>query len=159
METKLSIMKKQLTLILFLLLGVNLHSQSSTVGFIPSTKTIVLCTDNLNLTNEYSPFGLYTMWGASETLSPSDYRYGIPDTWGVNAGLYQNGINIGIGGTILWENNGDDYRVIPNVLIRFHPMKTITQDNRHNDISLMLSISQGVHFGIGISLSRLLNAF
>ena len=152
-------MRKGLTFVVFLLTWWNVYSQSSTIGFIPSTKTIVLCTDNLNLTTEYTPFGLYTMWRGSESLPQSDYRYRIPNTWGVNAGIYQNGINIGLGGTILWKDNGDDYRVVPNVLIRFHPLKTITQDNRQNDISLMLNISQGIHFGIGLSLSRLLNAF
>ncbi|MDA9280038.1 hypothetical protein N9P74_00600 [bacterium] len=150
---------KYILLILLLLTGVEGYSQSSTIGFIPSTKTVVLCTDNINLTTEYSPFGLYTMWGASDVLSPSDYRYAIPDTWGVNVGLFQNGLNIGAGGTILWLSNGDDYKIIPNVLIRFHPLKTITQDNRITDISFMLNISQGIHFGIGLSFSRLLNAF
>ncbi len=149
---------KKIIIALLLLMSIKGYSQSSTVGYIPSTKSIVLCTDNINLTTEYSPFGLYTIWGGSEELTPSDYRYAIPDTWGVNVGLFQNGLNIGAGGTILWSNGGDDYRIIPNVLIRFHPLKTITQDNRQTDISLMLNISQGVHFCIGLSFSRLLNA-
>lgn len=149
---------KYILLILLLLTGVEGYSQSSTIGYIPKTGTVVLCTDNLNLTTEYSPFGMYTMWEMSEVLSQSDYRYRIPNTWGFNVGLFQNGLNIGGGGTIIWLPN-DDYEIIPNVLVRFHPIKMITQDNRRMDISFMLNISREVNFGIGISFSRLLNAF
>lgn len=148
---------KQTILLLLLLVGIKGYSQSSTVGFIPATETVVLCTDNINLTTEYSPFGLYTMWEASQVLSQSDYRYGIPNTIGVNVALFQNSINFGGGGTVLWLP-GDDYDIIPNFLVRFHPLKMLSQNNRMTDISLMMNISQEINFGIGLSFRYRLNA-
>lgn len=148
---------KQTILLLLLLVGIKGYSQSSTVGFIPATETVVLCTDNINLTTEYSPFGLYTMWEVSQVLSQSDYRYGIPNTMGVNVALFQNSINFGGGGTVLWLP-GDDYDIIPNFLVRFHPLKMLSQNNRMTDISLMMNISQEINFGIGLSFRYRLNA-
>ena len=148
---------KQTILLLLLLVGIKGYSQSSTVGFIPATETVVLCTDNINLTTEYSPFGLYTMWEVSQVLSQSDYRYGIPNTMGVNVALFQNSINFGGGGTVLWLP-GDDYDIIPNFLVRFHPLKMLSQNNRMTDISLMMNISQEINFGVGLSFRYRLNA-
>jgi hypothetical protein len=148
---------KQTIVTLLLLLSIKVYSQSSTIGFIPATETVVLCTDNINLTTEYSPFGLYTMWEASQILNQSDYRYGIPNTLGVNVALFQNSVNLGGGGTILW-GTGSDYEVIPNFLVRFHPLKMLTQNNRMTDVSLMMNISQEINFGIGLSFKYRLNA-
>lgn len=148
---------KRTILILLLLLGIKGYSQSSTVGFIPETQSVVLCTDNINLTTEYSPFGLYTIWEPDQLLSQSDYRYGIPQTLGLNVALFQNSVNVGGGGTIIWLPN-DEVDIKPNVLLRFHPLKMLTQNNRMTDISLMLNISEQVNFGIGISFRYRLNA-
>jgi hypothetical protein len=137
--------------------GIKGYSQSSTVGFIPETQSIVLCTDNINLTTEYSPFGLYTIWEPEQLLSASDYRYGIPQTLGVNVALFQNSVNVGGGGTIVWLPN-DEVEIKPNVLLRFHPLKMLTQNNRMTDVSLMLNISDEVNFGIGLSFRYRLNA-
>jgi len=144
-------------LLLLLFVGIKGYSQSSTVGFIPETQSIVLCTDNINLTTEYSPFGLYTIWEPEQLLSASDYRYGIPQTLGVNVALFQNSVNVGGGGTIVWLPN-DEVEIKPNVLLRFHPLKMLTQNNRMTDVSLMLNISDEVNFGIGLSFRYRLNA-
>jgi len=148
---------KRTILILILLLGIKGYSQSSTVGFIPETQSVVLCTDNINLTTEYSPFGLYTIWEPEQLLNQSDYRYGIPQTLGLNIALFQNSVNVGGGGTIIWLPN-DEVDIKPNVLLRFHPLKMLTQNNRMTDISLMLNISEQVNFGIGLSFMYRLNA-
>jgi len=148
---------KRTILILLLLLGIKGYSQSSTVGFIPETQSVVLCTDNINLTTEYSPFGLYTIWEPEQLLNQSDYRYGIPQTLGLNIALFQNSVNVGGGGTIIWLPN-DEVDIKPNVLLRFHPLKMLTQNNRMTDISLMLNISEQVNFGIGLSFMYRLNA-
>ncbi len=144
-------------LLLLLFVGIKGYSQSSTIGFIPETQSIVLCTDNINLTTEYSPFGLYTIWEPEQLLSSSDYRYGIPQTLGVNVALFQNSVNVGGGGTIVWLPN-DEVEIKPNVLLRFHPLKMLTQNNRMTDVSLMLNISDEVNFGIGLSFRYRLNA-
>ena len=144
-------------LLLLLFVGIKGYSQSSTVGFIPETQSIVLCTDNINLTTEYSPFGLYTIWEPEQLLSASDYRYGIPQTLGLNVALFQNSVNVGGGGTIVWLPN-DEIEIKPNVLLRFHPLKMLTQNNRMTDVSLMLNISDEVNFGIGLSFRYRLNA-
>ena len=76
---------------------------------------------------------------------------------GVNVALFQNSVNVGGGGTILWLP-GDDYDIIPNFLVRFHPLKMLSQNNRMTDISLMMNISQEINFGIGLSFRYRLNA-
>ena len=144
-------------LLLLLFMSIKGYSQSSTVGFIPETQSIVLCTDNINLTTEYSPFGLYTIWEPEQLLSASDYRYGIPQTLGVNVALFQTSVNAGGGGTIVWLPN-DEVEIKPNVLLRFHPLKMLTQNNRMTDVSLMFNISDEVNFGIGLSFRYRLNA-
>ena len=66
-------------------------------------------------------------------------------------------MNVGGGGTIIWLPN-DEVDIKPNVLLRFHPLKMLTQNNRMTDISLMLNISEQVNFGIGLSFRYRLNA-
>jgi len=150
-------MKQTITTLLFLVSFIGLKGQSSTIGVIPATETLVLCTDNINLTTEYSPFGLYTMWEAQYVLSGSDYRYGFPSTAGVNVALFQNSINVGGGASIKWLP-GDEYEIYPNMLLRFHPLKMLTQNNRMIDVSLMLNVSKETNFGIGLSMPFRLNA-
>ena len=150
-------MKQTITTLLFLVSFIGLKGQSSTIGYIPETNSIVLCTDNINLTTEYSPFGLYTIFEAEKIITNADYRYGFPSTIGVNVGLFQNGINVGGGASIEWLPN-DEYEIYPNLMLRFHPLKMLTQNNRMIDISLMLNVSKETNFGIGLSIPFRLNA-
>lgn len=150
-------MKQTITTLLFLVSFIGLKGQSSTVGIIPETQSLVLCTDNINLTTEYSPFGLYTLWEPQYVLTGSDYRYGFPSTAGVNVALFQNSINVGAGASIEWLP-GDEYEIYPNMLLRFHPLKMLTQNNRMIDVSLMLNVSKETNFGIGLSIPFRLNA-
>ena len=150
-------MKQTITIIIFLLSFIKTYGQSSTVGIIPNTMNVVLCTDNINLTTEYSRFGLYTMWDLEQVISQVDYRYNFPNTLGVNFAILQNGLNIGGGASIEWVST-TDYEIYPNVLIRLNHLKMVTQDNRHIDISLMLNVSKEINFGIGLSIPYRLNA-
>jgi hypothetical protein len=150
-------MKQTITILIFFFSFFKTYGQSSTVGIIPETMSIVLCTDNLNLTTEYSPFGLYSIWEADKLISSSDYRYGFPSTLGVNVAFFQNSFNVGGGATIEWLLN-DEYEIYPNVMLRFHPLKMLTQKNRTPDVSLMLNISKQTNFGIGLSIPFRLNA-
>lgn len=150
-------MRRTIPFLIFVLSFTKVFGQSSTIGFIPNTEEIVLCTDNINLTTEYSPFGLYTMWNASDFLSQTDYKYYFPNTMGVNVALFQNSINVGGGASIRWLP-GDEYEIYPNVLLRFHPLKMLTQNNRMVDVSLMMNFSKETNFGIGLSMPFRLNA-
>ena len=150
-------MRRTIPLLIFVLSFTKVFGQSSTIGFIPATQEVVLCTDNINLTTEYSPVGLYTMWNVSDYLQVSDPRYYYPNTLGVNVALFQNSINVGGGASIGWLPN-DEYEIYPNVLLRFHPLKMLTQNNRMVDISLMLNFSKQTNFGIGVSMPFRLNA-
>ena len=150
-------MKQTITTLLFLVSFIGLKGQSSTIGIIPETQSLVLCTDNINLTTEYSPFGLYTIFDADKLINGSDYRYGFPSTIGVNVALFQNGLNVGGGTTIEWLP-GDEYELYPNLMLRFHPLKMLTQNNRMVDLSLMLNVSKQTNFGIGLSMPFRLNA-
>ena len=150
-------MKRTIFLLSLLLISLKGFSQSSVVGFISATKEIVFGTDNINLTTEYSPLGLYTIYDWQNALDQSDYRYYFPRALGVNIAIAKNGLNVGGGVSVKWLSN-DEYEIYPDFLIRLHPIKLLTQNARSLDISLMLNISKTPQFGIGISLPYRLNA-
>lgn len=142
-------------LLLLLFVGIKGYSQSSTVGFLPATQEIVLCTDNINTTTFYSPFGLYTIYNPSNMMTNSYLDY-FPRTLGANVALYKNGLNVGVGLTMEFLPF-DEYKIYPDVLIRVHPIKFLTKNPRSADLSLMLNISKKTQFGFGVSIPFTLN--
>jgi len=142
-------------LLLLLFVGIKGYSQSSTVGFLPATQEIVLCTDNINTTTFYSPFGLYTIYNPSNMMTNSYLDY-FPRTLGANVALYKNGLNIGVGMTMEFLPF-DEYKIYPDVLVRVHPIKYLTKNPRSADLSLMLNISKKTQFGFGVSIPFTLN--
>jgi len=142
-------------LLLLLFLGIKGYSQSSTVGFLPATQEIVLCTDNINTTTFYSPFGLYTIYNPSNMMTNSYLDY-FPRTLGANVALYKNGLNVGVGMTMEFLPF-DEYKIYPDVLVRVHPIKYLTKNPRSADLSLMLNISKKTQFGFGVSIPFTLN--
>ena len=148
---------KRTILILLLLLGIKGYSQSSTIGFIPATQDVVLCTDNINLTTEYSPFGMYTIYDYGRLDNSTQYQNYFPRTLGINLALFNNGVNVGAGVSVDFLPF-DEYEVYPDFLIRVHPLKMLTQQNRMVDVSLMLNISKTPEIGFGLSIPTRLNA-
>ena len=142
-------------LLLLLFVGIKGYSQSSTVGFLPATQEIVLCTDNINTTTFYSPFGLYTIYNPSNMMTNSYLDY-FPRTLGANVALYNNGLNVGVGMTMEFLPF-DEYKIYPDVLVRVHPIKYLTKNPRSADLSLMLNISKKTQFGFGVSIPFTLN--
>lgn len=142
-------------LLLLLFVGIKGYSQSSTVGFLPATQEIVLCTDNINTTTFYSPFGLYTIYNPSNMMTNSYLDY-FPRTLGANVALYNNGLNVGVGMTMEFLPF-DEYKIYPDVLVRVHPIKFLTKNPRSADLSLMLNISKKIQFGFGVSIPFTLN--
>ncbi len=142
-------------LLLLLFVGIKGYSQSSTVGFLPATQEIVLCTDNINTTTFYSPFGLYTIYNPSNMMTNSYLDY-FPRTLGANVALYKNGLNVGVGMTMEFLPF-DEYKIYPDVLVRVHPIKYLTKNPRSADLSLMLNISKKTQFGFGVSIPFTLN--
>jgi|SRR5210317_102167 len=142
-------------LLILLFVGIKGYSQSSTVGFLPATQEIVLCTDNINTTTFYSPFGLYTIYNPSNMMTNSYLDY-FPRTLGANVALYKNGLNVGVGMTMEFLPF-DEYKIYPDVLVRVHPIKYLTKNPRSADLSLMLNISKKTQFGFGVSIPFTLN--
>lgn len=142
-------------LLLLLFVGIKGYSQSSTIGFLPATQEIVLCTDNINTTTFYSPYGLYTIYNPSNMITNSYLDY-FPRTLGANVALYKNGLNVGVGMTMEFLPF-DEYKIYPDVLIRVHPIKFLTKNPRSADLSLMLNISKKTQFGFGVSIPFTLN--
>ncbi len=149
-------MKRTILIILFLL-SIKVYSQSSTIGFIPTTQEVVLCTDNINLTTEYSPFGMYTIYNYGRLNNSTQYQNNFPRTLGVNLALFNNGINLGAGVSVDFLPFSE-YDVYPDFLIRLHPLKMLTQQNRMIDISIILNISKTSQIGFGLSIPTRLNA-
>lgn len=142
-------------LLLLLFVSIKGYSQSSTVGFLPATQEIVLCTDNINTTTFYSPYGLYTIYNPSNMITNSYLDY-FPRTLGANVALYKNGLNVGVGMTMEFLPF-DEYKIYPDVLIRVHPIKLLSKNPRSADLSLMLNISKKTQFGFGVSIPFTLN--
>lgn len=148
-------MKQIIITVLLNLLILKSFAQSSTVGFLPKTKEIVLCTDNINMTTSYSHYGLYTIYNPSRRLTETYLDY-FPRTLGANVALYKNGINLGFGVSVDFLPF-DEYEIYPDMLIRIHPIKFLTKNPRRADLSLMLNISKTTQFGFGISIPYTLN--
>lgn len=142
-------------LLLLLFVGIKGYSQSSTVGFLPATKEIVLCTDNINTTTFYSPYGLYTIYNPSNMLTGTYLDY-FPRTLGANVAFLKNGINVGAGISVQFLPF-DEYELYPDFLIRVHPIKLLSKNPRSADLSLMLNISKKTQFGFGVSIPFTLN--
>lgn len=142
-------------LLLLLFVGIKGYSQSSTVGFLPATKEIVLCTDNINTTTFYSPYGLYTIYNPSNMLTGTYLDY-FPRTLGANVAFLKNGVNVGAGISVQFLPF-DEYELYPDFLIRVHPIKLLSKNPRSADLSLMLNISKKTQFGFGVSIPFTLN--
>lgn len=145
----------RLITLLLLFVSIKGYSQSSTIGFLPTTQEIVLCTDNINTTTSYSRYGLYTIYNPNNQLTGSYLDY-FPRTLGVNRSIFKNGINIGVGMSVKFETM-DTYEVYPDVLLRLHPIKLLTKNPRSADLSLMINISKITQFGFGLSIPFTLN--
>lgn len=156
------------TLIFTLLITVNsVFSQSSTVGVLMSSGDLFLSTDNINTSvinsrNPYAPWGIYTT-GQLNILNtggvPIIYQNRVyPNRLGINYGFLRNGVNLGVGGKmVLYVSEPADF--YPDVMIRLHPIKLITQNPRSIDIALILNISNTIEFGVGLSIPFLLNRY
>lgn len=146
---------KRTILLLLLFVSIKGYSQSSTVGFLPATKEIVLCTDNINTTTFYSPYGLYTIYNPSNMLTGTYLDY-FPRTLGANVAFLKNGVNVGAGISVQFLPF-DEYELYPDFLIRVHPIKLLSKNPRSADLSLMLNISKKTQFGFGVSIPFTLN--
>jgi hypothetical protein len=155
------------TLILVLIISIRcVYSQSSTIGVLYSGD-LFLSTDNINTSvingnNPYSPWGFYT------TLQLEILQIGwipvytnnnnYPNRLGINYGFFRNGINLGVGGKmVLYDFKPAKF--YPDVMVRLHPIKLITQNARSLDVSFIMNISNTVEFGAGLSIPFLLNRY
>jgi len=155
------------TLILTFLITINsVFGQSSTIGVL-FNGDLFLSTDNINTTvindsNPYSPWGLYTtarlnfinMSGIPAVSNVGNY----PNRLGINYGFLRNGINLGIGCKMVLTDF-ESAQFYPDVMIRLHPIKLITQNARSLDIALILNISNNIGFGAGLSIPFFLNRY
>jgi hypothetical protein len=156
------------TLILILSLSVtNGYSQSSTIGVLINSGDLYLSTDNINTSvinskNPYAPWGIYTTAPLNITNNggiPTVSSSGVyPNRLGINYGFFRNGLNVGIGGKMIL-NSIEPAKFYPDLMIKLHPIKMLTQNPRSIDVSLMLNISNTLDFGAGISIPFLLNRY
>jgi len=156
------------TIIITFLISINsLFSQSSTVGVLIGGGDLFLSTDNINTTvindrNPYSPWGIYTTAHLNISnvggLPMMSSRGQYPNRLGINYGFFRNGLNVGVGGKMVL----DDFKpakFYPDVMVKFHPIKLITQNCRSIDIALILNVSNTIDVGAGISIPFLLNRY
>lgn len=156
------------TIIITFLISINsVFSQSSTVGVLLNSGDLYLSTDNINTSvinqrNPYAPWGLYTTaqlniinTGGVPTFSNAG---NYPNRLGINYGFLRNGLNIGVGGKMVLHDF-DPAEFYPDIMIKLHPIKLMTQNPRAIDVAVILNISNTVEFGAGISIPFLLNRY
>ena len=148
--------KKTLFILSFLIFNINTFAQSgSSVSFIPGDGTILGQTYGVN-----GPLGFYLgSWSQYEDV----YRWGGGGyPWisriGINAGVYHNAFNFGIGAKFVEGPNSEDL-IYPHGLITFHPARFITRKNSGVDLALVLDISNEVHYGVGVLVPFWLNRY
>lgn len=156
------------TLIITLFITVNtVFAQSSTVGVLFGSGDLFLSTDNINTSvinsrNPYAPWGIYTTGqlniintGGVPIISETG---AYPNRLGINYGFLRNGINLGIGGKmVLYNTEPADF--YPDIMIRLHPIKLLSQNPRAIDIAIIFNVSNTVEFGAGLSIPFILNRY
>jgi len=156
------------TLIITLFISINsVFSQSSTIGVLIGGKELFLSTDNINTSvindrNPYAPWGIYTTAKLNITnvggIPTTSGRGTYPNRLGINYGFFRNGLNVGVGGKMILYDY-EPAKFYPDVMIRLHPIKLITQNPRSIDIAIILNISNTIDVGAGISIPFLLNRY
>ena len=156
------------TLIITLFISINsVFSQSSTVGVLFGSGDLFLSTDNINTSvinsrNPYAPWGIYTT-GQLNIINTGgvpiiNQTGAYPNRLGVNYGFLRNGINLGVGGKmVLYNTEPADF--YPDLMIRLHPIKLLSQNPRAIDIAIIFNVSNTVEFGAGLSIPFLLNRY
>jgi len=156
------------TLIITLFISINsVFSQSSTVGVLFSSGDLFLSTDNINTSvinsrNPYAPWGIYTT-GQLNIINTGgvpiiNQTGAYPNRLGINYGFLRNGINLGVGGKmVLYNTEPADF--YPDLMIRLHPIKLLSQNPRAIDIAIIFNVSNTVEFGAGLSIPFLLNRY
>jgi len=156
------------TLIITLFISINsVFSQSSTVGVLFSSGDLFLSTDNINTSvinsrNPYAPWGIYTT-GQLNIINTGgvpiiNQTGAYPNRLGINYGFLRNGLNLGVGGKmVLYNTEPADF--YPDLMIRLHPIKLLSQNPRAIDIAIIFNVSNTVEFGAGLSIPFLLNRY
>jgi len=156
------------TLIITLFISINsVFSQSSTVGVLFGSGDLFLSTDNINTSvinsrNPYAPWGIYTT-GQLNIINTGgvpiiNQTGAYPNRLGINYGFLRNGINLGVGGKmVLYNTEPADF--YPDLMIRLHPIKLLSQNPRAIDIAIIFNVSNTVEFGAGLSIPFLLNRY
>jgi len=156
------------TIIITFFLSISIvYLQSSSVGLLFGSGDLFLSTDNINTSvinsrNPYAPWGIYTT-GQLNIINTGgvpiiNQTGAYPNRLGINYGFLRNGINVGVGGKmVLYTSEPADF--YPDVMIRLHPIKLITQNSRSIDIALILNVSNTIEFGAGLSIPFLLNRY
>ena len=139
----------------------NGYSQSSTIGMLINFGDLYLSTDNINTSvinskNPYSPLGIYTT--AHLNITNNGGIRWTHKIFNPNYGFFRNGLNVGVGGKMI-INDIEPAKFYPDLMIKLHPIKMLTQNPRSIDISLILNISNTFDFGVGISIPFLLNRY
>jgi len=94
--------------------------------------------------------GGYNMWMVSAPIgqmNPSPYL----NRFGINYGILKNGLVIGTGVKFNTLPNTNE-KIKPEVWVKFHPLKMVTQKRNQWDIAIAYSVSNEKYWGFGLAI-------
>lgn len=142
---------KKIILILILFLTSKVWGQYSGITYFPGEQSFMLSMENLDTKG----FGIhagggYNMWMVSAPIgqmNPSPYL----NRFGINYGILKNGLVIGTGVKFNTLPNTNE-KIKPEVWVKFHPLKMVTQKRNQWDIAIAYSVSNEKYWGFGLAI-------
>jgi hypothetical protein len=142
-------MKKILVILGFFISQMS-FAQSTCVGYFWEESGLFVSRDNYQKNmgfymggHVYSPYVPPIFF-----TSPRTY----PNRIGINYAILNNGINLGGGVKATYVDLTNVVTFQPDFVVRFHPIKFLTGNNKSIDVSFMVNLSDRMTYGLGISL-------
>jgi hypothetical protein len=143
-------MKTIITTIM-LFLTINLWGQYSGITYFPNEGSFMVSMENSDGKgwgiHAGGGYNMFIVTNPVNSMNPNPYL----DRFGINYGILKSGIVIGTGIKFNTLPNTDkDLR--PEVWIKLHPLKLITQNRNQWDVSVTYSISEKRYWGFGLAI-------
>ena len=143
-------MKTIITTIM-LFLTINLWGQYSGITYFPTEGSFMVSMENSDGNgwgiHAGGGYNMFIVTNPVNSMNPNPYL----DRFGINYGILKSGIVIGTGIKFNTLPNTDkDLR--PEVWVKLHPLKLITQNRNQWDVSVTYSISEKRYWGFGLAI-------
>jgi len=141
---------KKIWIVILLTISNVVFAQSTCIGYFWEESGLFISRDNYQ-----DKMGFYMGGHVYSPYVPPIYftsPRNYPNRLGINYAVMNNGFNLGVGVKATYSDWTESVTFRPDYVVRFHPLKFLTGNNKSIDVSLMMNYSERITYGIGISL-------